>query len=96
MKSKRDLLTEEKLNDLIVSLGDSHRREAVARLLSGNDTQCFTERQYAEMYHAVAHKDDPFHKEHWINWLTELAPKHLLSIGCVQVKPGIWTKKDNS
>ncbi len=84
-------MTDVEFNGLIANLGLEHRRTTVEALMRGNDAQCFTTRQYAEMYHRVAHRDDPDHKDGWIKWLETLAPKHLASVGCVEVKAGVWT-----
>ena len=83
-------ITDTELDGLIDALGLYQRRKVVKALLAGNDTQCFTTQQYAEAYHHIAHRADPVHKERWIAWIAKLTPKHMASIGMVEVKPGVW------
>lgn len=80
------------MDALIAELGMHQRRKVVHALLAGNDAQCFTTDQYAEAYHQICHKGELERKRFWIEWLTELAPKHLRSVGMVEVNPGIWAK----
>ena len=81
------------IEELIAQLGMDNRRKVVRSLLAGNDTQCFTTRQYAEAYHRICHNNDPKHWDGWVNWLMTLAPMHLESVGMKQVSPGIWAEE---
>ena len=87
-------MSDEEFNELVRALGMSNRRAVVKALLAGNDTQCFTDQQYAEAYHSICHRGDLAHRDGWIKWLTKLAPQHLLSVGMRQVSPGVWAKED--
>lgn len=75
-------------------LGDTAldlRRRAVSKLLAGNDTQCFSEEQYMQVYKELTDKvfnctiDTPTLFTH------QGVVMHLESTKMVrQVKPGIW------
>ena len=84
-------MSEKEFQNLMAQLGMEQRRKVVNSLLSGNDTQCFTTEQYAIAYHKICHNNDPSYKDGWIKWLVKLAPKHLMSVGMVEVKDGIWS-----
>ncbi len=87
-------MTDAEFNGLIAQLGMASRRKVVRSLLAGNDTQCFTTQQYAEAYHRICHQNDMAHRDGWICYLIELAPKHLRSVGMREVKPGLWTVEE--
>jgi hypothetical protein len=65
------------------------RCRAVRKLLSGNDTNCFTTEQYIEVY--GRDEDRMFAKTPSQRISLELAVKHLQSTGLVrEVSPGVW------
>lgn len=76
---------------LMRQLGLHCRRKVVSALLAGNDTCRFTTEQYAQEYVRQNRLDDQY-REGWLKQIRELASMHLLSVGCRQVKLGVWTK----
>jgi hypothetical protein len=78
-------------HNLMEQLGNACRRKVVAALLAGNNTCCFTTEQYVQEYVRQNRIGDPY-TENWLKWIGSLAEKHLRSVGCQEVKPGIWTK----
>lgn len=62
------------------------RRIMVARLLAGNDAQCFSTRQYADAYRASKWNSEV------IAMTDELARQHLLSVpdAVREVRPDVW------
>ncbi len=85
-------MTDEEFYDIFRRLGMSNRRKVVESLLTGNDVQCFTTQQYAEAYHRICHRSDDITAQdgRWVQWLTEIAPKHLKSVGMREIKPDLW------
>ena len=83
-------MTYDEFKTLMRKMGMNQRRKTVAALLAGNDTGCFTVQQYAEAYHRICHRDDPYHKDDVIRCLTTVAPQHLRSVGMKEVKPDVW------
>ena len=70
------------------------RRRAVKSLLVGNDTQCFTTQQYIERYVKQCHKEDNQYRKGFVELVTDVAEMHLRSVGMVEVKPGVWARKE--
>ena len=81
------------IDRLMKQLEMSNCRKAVRALLAGNDTRCFTGAQYAREY-ARQHRLEEAYMDGWRKYLEKLAPMHLRSVGCEEIKPGVWTPKE--
>jgi hypothetical protein len=67
------------------------RREAVASLMAGNDTQCFTTEQYVDRYIEQDGRLEAEFRAGHRRLIRELASMHLRSVGAREVKPDLWT-----
>lgn len=82
-------MTDFELNLIIRELGRKLKREVVAKLLQGNNTQCFTTEQYLQKY--IEHVQDG---DKGVMDL-KLARQHLMSgTNIREVKPDVWTLKE--
>lgn len=77
-------------------LGRPLRRAAVRACLAGNDTLCFTERQYQAAYERASlaqwvAEGRPAETYPPTPWSPGLAAMHLRTQGCREVGPGVWT-----
>ncbi len=77
-------MTHDELVATIKECGRRRREEAIRRLLSGNDTCCFTTAQFSkEMYPERAFFVDDYERR--------IARKHLENAKMTEVSPDVWT-----
>lgn len=86
-------MTDAELLRLLRTDATLRMRRAVRTCLSGNDTQCFTTKQWEDAYDAALSKDFPSCAGQPVYWKPGRGPAYQLRrLGLREVRPDVWAE----